>query len=73
MEHHHSSNLITSSQAHSYHIFHLVEDFVLPKQANVVVTKQTSAENKGMVSTLNANQSEAAECIVSVNFFPLSH
>ncbi len=37
------------------------------------MTKQTSAENKGMVSTLNANQSEAAECIVSVNFFPLSH
>ena len=35
MEHHHRSNLITSSQAHSYHIFHLVEDFVLPKQANV--------------------------------------
>ena len=35
MEHHHRSNLITPSQAHCYHIFHLVEDFDLRKQANV--------------------------------------
>jgi hypothetical protein len=61
MEHHHRSNLITSSQAHSYHIFHLVEDFVLPKQANVVVTMQTSA----VVSRANSGLKESLGLTVS--------
>jgi hypothetical protein len=37
------------------------------------IKKQTSDDNRGIPSTLNANQSEADDKKTSFNFFPLNH